>query len=143
MSTVPNIENEIYTKLKAALVTADPDVNCGSVMEDRPAKFPFVSIVMTSETTYQRSSTFDNKENHVQFLMEVNIFTNDLSGKKERAKKLMAVAKTFLCETGENGGLGMLCTQNQPIVNAADTNIHRRVGRFEGVVGNDKVIYWR
>lgn len=140
---VPNIENELYTKLKAALVAADPDITCGSIAEDRPAKFPFASIIMTSETTYQRTVTFDNNENHVQFLLEVNIFTNDLSGKKERAKKLMAAAKAFLCETGENGGLGLRCTFNQPLVNAADTNIHRRTARFEGVVGHDKVIYWR
>lgn len=140
---VPNVENEIYTRLKDVLVAADPDITCSANAEDRPAKFPFASIVMTSETTYQRSATFDNNENHVQFLLEVNIFTNDVAGKKERAKNLMAAAKAFLCETGENGGLSMLCTQNQPVVNAADTNIQRRVGRFEGVVGHNKLIYWR
>lgn len=137
-----DFENELFDRTKAHVLASVPDAVVKGELEDRPASLPFLSMVQMANTTYQRTATFERNTNHVAVMLELQGFTNG-EGKKARCKAMMDAALDFLCGDGEAGGLGMVLVYNQPVANAADPNIHRRVARVEGVIGENKLIYWR
>ena len=137
-----DFENEIYTRTKNVITAVDSTVKMKGEIEDRPATLPFMYMVQLVNVPYQRTSSFDEPVNHVRTMIELQCFTNG-TGKKAKAKVLMAAALNFLCGSEDEGGLGFLLIDNSPITNAVDPDIHRRVARVEGVIGHDKLIYWR
>jgi hypothetical protein len=138
---IGDLENEIFSRTKTAILAAVPGVDVKGEVEDRPATFPFVSMVQIDNPAYAQTATFDSPINHMAPAFEIQVFTNG-TGKKTKAKTIMQAALGFLCG-GEGVGLGFQLVSDGPITNAADANIHRRVARVQGVIGNDKLIYWR
>lgn len=130
-------EPEIFTGAKAAALVADADVICKGEEELSPAKFPFVSIVEKANSSYDATVDSGSRENHASLTYEVNIYTNDETGKKARAAKIIAAINDYFI------GIGFYRTFNQPVPNAANPEIHRRTARFETVMSKDKQTFRR
>ena len=132
-----NIEDEILNII-APIVHRDFPGSCVvSVPVKSPPQFPFVSIVETDNTAYDRTQTSSSVENHASVTYEVNIYSNKAIGKKSECKAIASLIDN------EFATLGFSRTMLQPIPNFEDTNIYRIVGRYMGVVSKEKIVYRR
>ena len=130
-----DIENKIFTECKAAIVAELPEATCKSAEEDRPAAFPFASILEKSNTNYLKTADDTSRENHAQLMYELNFYDNSISGKKANVKKMVTAASAYFASIGFNR------TFCQPVPNATDTNIYRMTARYEAVLGANNHIY--
>lgn len=139
---IRDYENEVFTRTKDIILGSFPDATVKGELEDRPSTFPFVSIVQIDNAPYQQTASFDELVNHMYPAFEIQVYTNGKS-KKTKAKSIMSEALSFLCGDESVMGLGFQLMSEGPISNVEDANIHRRVARIQGVIGENKIIYWR
>ena len=130
-------ENEIYTRVEAALKKAHPSVVIRGTYVRTPPQFPFVSLIEMSNTTYDRTQTSGSLENHASLMYEVNVYSNKHSGKKSECKAIAALIDNELA------ALGFSRTMLQPIPNMDDATIYRMTGRYTAVISKDKKLYRR
>lgn len=132
-----DIENKVYDAVSKALESAFKGISVSGVSDDTPAKFPFVSIVETSNSVdplYIDSGKIENASN---LMYTVNVYSNLTNAKKSQAKKIRNLV------SDEFDKIGMVRTFCQPIENLADTSIYRITMRFECKVDTDELIYRR
>ena len=132
-----NVENEIFTVIANAVRTAYPGAFVTGEYVKAPPRFPCVSIEESDNSTYDKTQTSNNLENHASLTYEVNIYSNKSSGKKSECKSIASLIDN------EFATLGFSRTMLQPIPNGEDATIYRMVGRYMGVVSKDKIVYRR
>lgn len=137
MSLVPDVEIEVLDGCAEALRDADPTVTVSGVLEPRPSSFPFVSIVERRNTTYEPATDSSGRDIAAFLRYEVNIFTDDKVAKKARAKQIGGVVKRYFSE------LGFYRTVEDETPNFSNPDIYRRTLAFEGVLTEDKKLYYR
>lgn len=131
-----DIENEIFTEITTPLKSKFTNLYCTSVFELIPAKFPCVSIVEANNYTDIDTIDSSSKENYAIVMYEVNVYTNDTSGKKQQCKKIFAeLDKLFIQK-------GFVRNMTNPI-NLDDATKYRIVARYSATVGRDNLIYRR
>lgn len=131
-----DIENVLYTELYNALKEKFPALSISGIEERLPSSFPFVSIVEADNLV--RSDTIDssNRENHVNLLYEVNIYSNKAGERKTEAKSILAEIDRQLTMRG------FMRTAAQP-VSLNDGTIYRIIARYTGCADKNNVIYRR
>jgi hypothetical protein len=134
---VIDVENEIFSKVAAAVRAAFPSVFMSGEYIRTPPKFPFVSLVEMSNTAYDRTQSSAGLENHASLMYEVNVYSNKTSGKKSECKAIAALIDNELAT------LGFSRTMLQPIPNMDDATIYRMTGRYTAVISKDKKLYRR
>lgn len=132
-----DVENEIFSKVAAAVRVAFPSVFMSGEYIRAPTKFPFVSLVEMSNTAYDRTQSSAGLENHASLMYEVNVYSNKTSGKKSECKAIAALIDNELAT------LGFSRTMLQPIPNMDDATIYRMTGRYTAVISKDKKLYRR
>lgn len=132
-----NVENEIFDIVSKAVREKYPSVFISGEYVRTPSKFPFVSLIEMSNTTYDRTQTSGNLENHASLMYEVNIYSNKTSGKKSECKAIATLIDNELAT------LGFSRTMLQPIPNMDDATIYRMTGRYTAVISKDKKLYRR
>ena len=132
-----NVENEIFNVIANAVRTAYPGAYVVGEYVKAPPKFPYVSIIENDNAVYDKTQTSSNLENHASVMYEVNIYSNKTSGKKSECKAIASLIDN------EFATLGFSRTMLQHIPNIEDATIYRMVGRYQGVVSKDKVVYRR
>ena len=132
-----NVENEIFDRVAKAVRNAYPSAFISGEYVRTSSKFPFVSLIEMSNTTYDRTQTSGSLENHVSVMYEVNVYSNKTSGKKSECKAIAALIDNELAT------LGFSRTMLQPIPNMDDATIYRMTGRYTAVISKDKAIYRR
>lgn len=132
-----DVENEIFSKVAAAVRAAFPSVFMSGEYIRTPPKFPFVSLVEMSNTAYDRTQSSAGLENHASLMYEVNVYSNKTSGKKSECKAIAALIDNELAT------LGFSRTMLQPIPNMDDATIYRMTGRYTAVISKDKKLYRR
>ena len=132
-----NVENEIFSILSQAVNNDYPSAFVSGEYIRTPPKFPFVSIVEMSNTTYDRTQTDGDLENHASLMYEVNVYSNKTSGKKSECKAIAALIDN------EMATLGFSRTMLQPIPNMDDATIYRMTGRYTAVISKEKKLYRR
>ena len=132
-----DVENEIFDRIANAIGAVYPSVFISGEYIRTPSKFPFVSLIEMSNTTYDRTQSSGNLENHASLMYEVNIYSNKKSGKKSECKAIAALIDNELAT------LGFSRTMLQPIPNMDDATIYRMTGRYTAVISKDKAIYRR
>lgn len=95
-----DIETQVMTLVHTAVTAQYPSARFESVLNLEPSGFPCVCVEEIDNTT--RTSTIDSgsNENHANVAYEINIFTNDMSGKKQAAKKILALIDTAMIAKG-------------------------------------------
>ena len=132
-----NIESEIFNIVAKAVRNIYPDIYISGEYVKSPPRFPAVFLVEMDNSTYVRTQSSDNVENHVELMYEVNIYSNKKSGKKSECKAIASLIDNELAT------LNFSRTMLQPIPNMDDATIYRITGRYKAVVSKDKKIYRR
>lgn len=135
-----DIESDIYTSVKNAILANHPNVSVSDEYISDKAKLPAVTIIETSNRVLNRMRTKDI-ENAVVLAYDINIYSNKVKGKKAECK---AIAET-VNEAMEN--LYFTRTYLQQVPNLYNSSIYRIVGRYEAIVGygadSDKYIIYQ
>lgn len=128
-----DVENLVFTKIRSAIKSEYPDMLVSSETLDVPASFPCACIVEEDNSIYRNSQVFTGSENHVNLMYSVNVYTNNVSGKKSEAKKIIDIIDNAF------RGIGFNRTMKNPIPNR-DSSIYRITARYEGIVANGQTI---
>lgn len=129
-----DIENMLFTKVKKALPKT---VKTGAMYAKSQSEFPYVTLVVVDNTVYESFINSARIENAVDIMVEVNVFSNKISGKKEECKKLMKTVDETL------SGLNLVRTFCQPTPNLEDATVYRMTARYRAVVDKKLNIYRR
>lgn len=129
-----DIENMLFTKVKNDLPKT---VKTGAMYSKSQSEFPLVTLVVVDNTVYDRFINSARIENAVDIMVEVNVYSNKTSGKKEECKKLLKIVDETL------SGLNLVRTFCQPTPNLEDATVYRITARYRAIVDKDLNIYRR
>lgn len=125
---------EIFSWLTYSLREKFPNIFTTKSDTTAPPKFPAESIVQKNNAVYQRTRDLQ-MENHINVLLEMNIYTNDVNTKEEQAWEIATVTADLMQSIGFNR------TVCEPVPNLVDMSIYRITMRFTGIVGKDRIVY--
>ncbi len=129
-----DIEPYLFTKVKNAV---PEKVDCDTSYERTPSSFPRLTLIVEDNSVYEKTVDSGSNENHVSIMVEVNVYTNKATGKKQECKEIMASADEALL------ALGLIRTYLKPTPNLEDPTVYRMTARYMGVADKDKNIYRR
>ena len=129
-----DIEPYLFTKVKNAV---PKKVDCDTSYERTPSSFPRLTLSVEDNSVYEKTTDSGNIENHVSIMVEVNVYSNKATGKKQECKSIMATADETLL------ALGLTRTFLKPTPNLEDPTVYRMTARYVGVADKDKNIYRR
>jgi hypothetical protein len=112
-------------------------VKTGTMYSSVQSEFPYVSLIVMDNSIYEPFIDSARIENAVEIMVEVNVYSNKTSGKKEECKKLMKNIDDTL------SGLGLVRSYCQPTPNLEDATIYRITARYRAVVDKNLNIYRR
>lgn len=93
-----DIENQVYTLLRNALVSAYPDIFVTSEPTAVPAKPLAVSIVQMDNYASWGMQDNSGRERFAVAMFQVDVYSNKQSGKKSQCKEVMGVIDSLLFE---------------------------------------------
>lgn len=90
-----DIESAELTKVQTAISSLC--TNIGSADSTTTTVLPYLQFVQKDNPIYNPTSTYDNKENHVQPMIQIDVYTKDTLYK---AKQIMKLADTQMATDG-------------------------------------------
>ena len=131
-----DIENEVFTRVAAALRDDFSNIAVESMTTYSPSRFPCVCIEETDNYPYTITHDSGGSENHVIVVYEVNIYSNKSTGKKQECKSILSVVDDVM------SGMGFTRNAKTPI-NMDEATKYRIFARYSAVVSKGKIIYRR
>lgn len=132
MTDIPNVENEIFSTCTDMLKAFDPEVETISSQEHIPESLPCVSIYENSNLPYEPSRDSCSSEKNSIIEYQVDIYTNDVNGKKERAQGYRDAIAVFFKR------MGFARTLCGPIPNYTNPAVYRITMRFSAIINKNK-----
>lgn len=129
-----DIENMLFTEMKNNLPKT---VKTGTTYSNVQTKFPYVTLVVMNNSIYDKFIDSGRIENAVDIMVEVNVYSNNTSTKKEECKALIKNVDDTL------SGLGLVRSFCQPTPNIEDATVYRITARYRAVVDKNLNIYRR
>lgn len=128
--------NDLYTAIKAVF----PDVSMGTVADPTEITFPYVNcIISDSAPTYQFVNS-SRVEKFRDITIEIEVYSNLVSGRKAQAKGIMSLIDSELLAMGATGtSLNPLDLTN-PVDNST---VFRLFARYRATVDNNGTFYSR
>lgn len=130
-----DIENQVYTKVRAAVIAQFSTAYVSSTYVDKPPSFPAVSVEQRDCYPTRATQDTSNVEYTSDVMFEINVYSNKQGTNKSECKAIAAVVDTTLA------GIGFTRTMLQPTPNLADATIYRITARYTARVGKDETIY--
>lgn len=127
-----DIESEVYTNIKAVIPTGT--AISGEFIK-APSAFPLVTVEERGNINYIETQTNDNLENHSLIMYEIVAYSDKTNGKKAECKTIMQLVDT------EMKRMGFTRITLDYVPNFEDANICRLIGRYSGVVSDNKIIF--
>ena len=124
-------ENEVYTAVYNAVKAEYPNAYVDSSYQPDPAGFPHVAFFMMDVYAPREALDSTLHPAYVSMMFEAQVYTNQTSGKKTTAKKIMNIIIDTMAE------MNMRVITNSPIQNLNDSSIYRMTARFEGNADSD------
>lgn len=87
-----DIANVVLRIVKEAVQAVYPECDVISYNPDVISKFPCVTVVEKDNSVYERSQDNISSENHATVVFEIQAYSNNTTGKREEAKKLLKLA---------------------------------------------------
>ena len=125
--------NELYTKIRSAVLTAEPTAYVTATYVPKPGKFPAVFVREISRFTPTQYVSFAHTDNVHESTIEVQIFSNKASGAKTQADNLLGVLEATM------RGQYYVMTSAAPVDNI-DSSVYRITARFRRIVGGADTI---
>ena len=132
-----NIENDVYTAVRQAVLANYPDTFVTGVYVRAPEQFPCVSVTEMDNAALVGTQDTGSMENHASIMYEVNVYSNKAAEKKSECRAIATVVDNVLSD------LGFTRTMLNPIPNLDDASIYRVTGRYTAVVSKNETIYRR
>lgn len=129
-----DIENMLFTKVKNDLPKT---VKTGTMYASVQSEFPYVTLMVMDNSVYEPFIDSARIENAVEIMVEVNVYSNKTSGKKEECKKLIKTIDDTL------SGLNLVRMFCQPTPNLEDATVYRITARYRAIVDKNSIIYRR
>ena len=132
-----SLENEMITRVTERLEPLFPGI---IVLSDDPytvPSFPAVTLEEVDNVVWRRTLDSRIGENHALITFRANAYSNQTSGKRTQVKKIMAEIDDVFTS------LGFRRLVNSPLKNVDDQTIARRIGLWDAVVDNNRVIFRR
>lgn len=120
--------NEIYTKVKDAVVAVNPKTFCSSVFTETPQSFPAAFIRPITSSERREFIELDFSDAHREVTFEAQIFSTKSSGASVEAHEILDAVKTAFKQ------MYFIVEMEQPIDNS-DKTIYRIAARFRRVIG--------
>lgn len=122
-----NKENEVFTRVRNAVLAEFPNADVDGSYQQVPSTFPHVSLYMSD--TYVPENAIDSslEPEYMAMTFEVNVYSNSVSGKKQEAKKIMGIIFDTMYE------MNFRMIVSSPVPNLNDSSIYRQTARFEGM----------
>ena len=138
-----DIENFVVDSVYRKLAAAHPGISVHSEHLNIPPAFPCVMIYESSNVTYER--TWDELgEHHAAIRFTVEIYTNDLNGKKRAAKQILEEVDAAML------GMGFIRSMKQYSFGTNESSLFAVTAGYQGIAGesysgheNEIVIYRR
>lgn len=131
-----NIENKVNTIVYNAVSPSYPNAKFESGLNLSPSVFPCICVEEIGNTTRKSSIDSGSNENHADVEYEINIFTNNTSGKRTVARDILSLIDSALIRCGfARSGYNPI-----PLENGTK---YRLVARYAATVGKDNYIYRR
>lgn len=131
-----DVQAELYTIGRQAIVEAFPDVEVSSTAVLKPEHIPFVTIIEQDNSTFYRTSDSENIENHAEVMIEVQAWTEG-NDKQSKCRSIMNVIDEAY------GKIGLRRLMLSPVTNYNETQLYRMVARYRAVISKEKQIYRR
>lgn len=131
-----DVENEVITLVTDCLFANNISATVESVLNLNPATFPTVCVEEIENSSYGLSADNSSNENHASVGYEINVFTNDVSGKKQKAKDILSVLDDMLIAHG----FSRISKTQLSLDNGTKM---RLVARYRAYVSKNQTIYRR
>ncbi len=131
-----DIENEVITLVTDELFAKGISASVESVLNLNPSEFPTVCVEEIENSSYGLSADSFSNENHASVGYEINVFTNDVSGKKQNAKEILAVIDNMLIARG----FSRISKTQLSLDNGTKMRI---IARYRAYVSRNQTIYRR
>lgn len=131
-----DIENDVITLVTDELYSHSISASVESVLNLNPSTFPTVCVEEIENASYGLSADNATNENHASVGYEINVFTNDVSGKKQNAKSILEVIDNMLIARGFSR-----ISKTQLSLN--NGTMMRIVARYRAYVSKNNTIYRR
>ena len=128
------IFDAIRTKFRT--VYTEQQVTMASEYIKEPAQLPFVSIEQIDNYSVQKAMDTEN-ENLAIVSFDINVYTNNRTGKKRLAKEIMAVLDDIMIS------LNFIRVQLHPTPDFLDATVYRIMGRYRVAIDKDGKLYRR
>lgn len=131
-----DIENEVITLVTDELFAKGISASVESVLNLNPSEFPTVCVEEIENSSYGMSADSFSNENHASVGYEINVFTNDVSGKKQNAKEILSVIDNMLIARG----FSRISKTQLSLDNGTKMRI---IARYRAYVSRNQTIYRR
>ena len=131
-----DIENEVITLIHDGLYAKNITASIESVLNLNPSEFPTVCVEEIENSSLDLSADSSSNENHVSVGYEINVFTNDVTGKKNGAKDIHAAVDEIMLKAGFTR-----ISKNQFALDNGTK--FRLVARYRAYVSKQNIIYRR
>lgn len=130
-----DIFNDILTEFRQVYPASEVEVASETVK--KPAFLPFVSIEEIGNYSDLGTADQDNGDRVAVITYDVNVYTNDITGKKSRAKAILDVIdRSFVSRNFRR-------VQRDIVPNLADATVYRIMGRYRAKIDEDGKLYRR
>ena len=131
-----DVENAVYTALRAAVLEKYPGATVSAEYVRAPASFPAITMTQIDSSVYERMILpADELEQCAQVTFEINVYTATPGRRKQEGKDIMMVVDAAL------SSLGFVRILYNTIPNLHDSTIHRILARYSGVVDKTGRVY--
>lgn len=129
-----DIENMLFDAVSKGMPS---NVRCSTPYQKYEKTFPVLTLAVEDNAVYEKSIDSSGIENAAEIMVEVNIYSNRQSGKKQECKRLISIADSILSELNLTR---ILC---RPTPNLEDSTIYRMTARYRAIVDKNNNIYRR
>lgn len=124
-----DVENYIVDHITSALHETFPEVRALSSRMRTPSEFPCVMLYESGNKTLESTRWIDGVERHAEIRFTAEVYTNDRSGRKEKAKNILAAIDT------EMQKLGFFRASHNYSFTYAESTICGITAAYRGIVG--------
>ena len=131
-----DIENEVITLIYNAVQPSYPTAKFESVLNLSPSSFPCICVEELDNLNRTTTADSGSNERHANVTYEINILTNDVSGKKAAAKNIRELIDSTMLAHGFD--------RITNIPSGLDNGTKYRIlVRYEATVSQNHTIYRR
>lgn len=129
-------ENELFTTIATELRSQFPGIYVSGELNLNPEQFPACYIEEADNYVLTSGRDQSNAENYSVVMYAVNVFSNKQVGKKQEAKKIMAVVDSIFASLN-------FTRQSLLPVNLDSSTKYRLTARYTAVVDSNETYYRR